>query len=463
MSEEILYKLDLERIREDFKFNEKLKHCQGNNFKLLPYAANEKNIFTDFDGVTGAFSRYMCDVELKDEFNENEFIATVVDEIGEFEGTNSEESFKNIVKSMFLNNNRLVDFDIKTMNYISADSAEEKMAKFLYSIFVDDEIREVVEKNYNEDVDNILYKLVLRALPTLNEKKAKNEGYKDYLPFVSELFKKDFKFLISNHDLYKTSLKRFLEFYYFFYVSQLTTKLSKFEKADLTKPDKLYFTLGWESLSKNRTSYVYGWEKLKGEVEFLFAHAIALEFLNHHNLGKQLSYVELFDAFNEGNGEEIHENIETICSEYIERRQEGIVWDEFKVTAESSGNKAFDSARKLYEAVNFQFQGKTSTRTRAKDAYRNWFIRFVQDNFGKRRGSLGYCLNLNEEDIILLTKLCINNKERLKLSLLFDEFEKRGISFDRDSKMKIVQLYEKLNLIEKKSDSGDAQYVRSVL
>lgn len=463
MSEEMLYKLDLERIREDFKFDGKLTHCQGNNFKLLPYAANEKNIFTDFDGVTGALSRYMCDVELKDEFNANEFIATVVEEIGEFEGTNSEESFKNIVKSMFLSNNRLVDFDIKTINYISADSAEEKMAKFLYSIFVNDEIREVVEKNYNEDVDNILYKLVLRALPTLNEKRAKNDGYKDYLPFVSELFRKDFKFLISNHELYKISLKRFLEFYYFFYVSQLTTKLSKFEKADLTKPDKLYFTLGWESLSKNRTSYVYGWEKLKGEVEFLFAHAIALEFLNHHNLDKQLTYVELFDAFNEGNEEEIHEDIETICNEYIERRQEGILWDEFKVTAESSGNKAFDSARKLYEAVNFQFQGKTSTRTRAKDAYRNWFIKFVQDNFAKRRGSLGYCLNLNEEDIILLTKLCINNEKRLKLNRLFDEFEKRGISFDRDSKMKIVQLYEKLNLIEKKSDSGDAQYVRSVL
>ncbi|WP_294352536.1 DNA phosphorothioation-dependent restriction protein DptG [uncultured Clostridium sp.] len=463
MSEEMLYKLDLQRIRDDFKFDGKLIHSQGDKFKLLPYVANEKNIFTNFDGVTGALSRYMCDVELKDEFNDNEFIETVLDEIGDFEGSNSKESFKEIIKSMFLNENKLVDFDIKTMNYISADSAEEKIAKFLYSIFVNDEIREVVEKNYNEDVDNILYKLVLKALPTLNGKRTKDAGYKDCLPFVSELFKKDFKFLISNHDLYKTSLKRFLEYYYFFYVSQLTTKLSKFEKADLTKPDKLYFTLGWESLSKNRTSYVYGWEKLKGEVEFLFAHAIALEFLNHHNLDKQLSYVDLFNAFNEGNEEEIHEDIETICSEYIERRQEGIVWDDFKVTAESSGNKAFDSARNLYEAINFQFQGKTSTRTRAKDAYRNWFIKFVQDNFGKRRGSLGYCLTLNEEDIILLTKLCINNNERLKLSLLFDEFKKRGISFDRDSKMKIVQLYEKLNLIEKKSDSGDAQYVRSIL
>ena len=41
--------------------------------------------------------------------------------------------------------------------------------------------------------------------------------------------------------------------------------------------------------------------------------------------------------------------------------------------------------------------------------------------------------------------------------------EHRGLFFDRDSKNKIIELYEKLNLIEKKSDSGDAQYVRANL
>ncbi|HBL5328060.1 TPA: DNA phosphorothioation-dependent restriction protein DptG, partial [Clostridioides difficile] len=35
--------------------------------------------------------------------------------------------------------------------------------------------------------------------------------------------------------------------------------------------------------------------------------------------------------------------------------------------------------------------------------------------------------------------------------------------FDRDSQSKVVELFEKLNIIEKKSDSGDAQYVRSIL
>ena len=52
---------------------------------------------------------------------------------------------------------------------------------------------------------------------------------------------------------------------------------------------------------------------------------------------------------------------------------------------------------------------------------------------------------------------------KIRLSKLFDEFEKRGLLFDRESKKKITDLYEKMNLLEKRSDSGDTQYVKSVL
>ena len=54
-------------------------------------------------------------------------------------------------------------------------------------------------------------------------------------------------------------------------------------------------------------------------------------------------------------------------------------------------------------------------------------------------------------------------KDKIKLKDLFEEYKRRGIYFDRDSQSKIVDLFEKLNIIEKKSDSGDAQYVRSIL
>ena len=40
---------------------------------------------------------------------------------------------------------------------------------------------------------------------------------------------------------------------------------------------------------------------------------------------------------------------------------------------------------------------------------------------------------------------------------------KRGIYLDKQSQESIVEFYEKLNLIEKKSDSGDAQYVKGIL
>lgn len=51
----------------------------------------------------------------------------------------------------------------------------------------------------------------------------------------------------------------------------------------------------------------------------------------------------------------------------------------------------------------------------------------------------------------------------MRLNELFDEFRKRGIYLDNQSQESIVEFYEKLNLIEKKSDSGDAQYVKGIL
>lgn len=462
MNEEKRYNLDFEKIGATFKFKDNgLTHAQGNQFKLLPYAANEKTLVSNFNGVVGAFSRIICNKELKSEFNSTEFIENIVDEIGEFEGTASKEVFRDLVKTMFINNDSLVDFDIKTINYITSTNADEKISKFLYSVLFDEKLKSLVMQHYDRITENILNRLVLNALPELKDKEHLDEKYKCYLPFIKELFMKDFKFLIENEELYKSSIKRFLEYYYMFYVSQLAMKLSEFEKADLAKPDTIYYTLNWESTSKHRTAYKFGWELLKSNVDSLFSHAITLEFLNHHGLDEQLGYIELFNLFTSTNENEISSQIEQLYKEYTKRITDKDWENEFKVKDKDSGNKAFDKVYKLFKAIEYQFI--KSSRSRANEAYRNWFIKFVYENFSKQRGSLGYNLNLNEEDIILMTKICINNNNRLKLSLLFEEFEKRGMFFDRDSKIKIIQLYEKLNILEKKSDSGDAQYVRSIL
>ncbi len=462
-----IYDLDIEKIKEHFKFKDEialnkcnLTHSQSNTIKLFPFAANEKKLVSNFDGVIGEFTRTACDKELKDKFDVNEFIENVTEQIEEFEGEDSKQSFKNIIKTMFIHNDKLVDFDLKTMNYIVSSSSEEKYAHFLFSIFMDEELKDKIKDRYNKETDNILNRLVLRALPELKEKSIEVEEYKCYLPFIQELFKKDLMFLMSDEELYKNSIQRFLEYYNMFYLSQLCIKLSKFEKAEIDKIETVYYTLSWESTSKNRTAYRYGYENFKSAMNSIFSHAITLEFLNHHNLNEQLGYVELYDLFNETNSEKIADEIDTLIKEY-KKYVCDVRWDDFVPANRNSGNKAFNKVYELYQIVEHQFA--ESSRNRAYEAYKNWFKRFVEANFGKRRGSLGYSLNLSEEDIILLTKICINNNEKVKVSSLFDEFEKRGISFDRESKVKIIGLYEKLNLLEKKSDSGDAQYVRSVL
>ena len=72
-------------------------------------------------------------------------------------------------------------------------------------------------------------------------------------------------------------------------------------------------------------------------------------------------------------------------------------------------------------------------------------------------------LNLSEETLIFLTKLCIKNQEQMRLKDVFREMELRGVYLDNQSKEQAAIYYEKLNLIEKKSDSGDAKYVKRIL
>lgn len=461
MNEEMIYRLSLDDIKTSFVYTPKgLTHSHGKKCKLLPYPANDKTLVSKFDGVVGAFSRKITNKELAEDFDSSKFIEKVCGKIGDYDSPMSKEVFKDIVKTMFIDEGKLVDFNIKTINYIASNNQEDKLGKFIASIFFSDELKEDVDKHYDKDVENILYKIILSSLPELKTKKHGEEEYKCYVPYIKKLFIEDFKFLINHEELYKESLKRFIEYYYFYYISQMAVKLSKFENADLTQPEKIYFTLDWESTSKNRTAYKFGWELLKNSVNSLFAHVVTLELLNHHGLDMQLGYTELFEIFS-GQDENVADEVVKVYKSYTDQIGLDFSWDGLRFKNLNTGNKAVDEMHKLFEAVEYQFIN--SSRNRAYEAYRNWFIRFVYDNFSKKRGQLGYNLNITEEDIILMTKICIKDNDRMKLNTLFDEYELRGLLFDRDSKMKIIQLFEKLNILEKKSDSGDAQYVRSIL
>ena len=82
--------------------------------------------------------------------------------------------------------------------------------------------------------------------------------------------------------------------------------------------------------------------------------------------------------------------------------------------------------------------------------------------FLKQRGSLGQVLNIQHDFLMLMTAVIVKN-ERMPFNTLLAEFRKRGIDFDRHSIKEIVDLFNSHNLLDKKSDSGDAQYVKPIL
>lgn len=64
--------------------------------------------------------------------------------------------------------------------------------------------------------------------------------------------------------------------------------------------------------------------------------------------------------------------------------------------------------------------------------------------------------------LILLTAIIVKD-EKLLIKDVFSEFNKRGIYLDRYTKEEILNFYEKMNILDKKSDSGEIKYVKPVL
>lgn len=156
---------------------------------------------------------------------------------------------------------------------------------------------------------------------------------------------------------------------------------------------------------------------------------------------------------------EIANQIDKITNCYREAITDCSAMNDLQKKVTSEGATA-DAIRYLFESVKTQF--KNTGREKVYKSYANKFERYCH-KFLKSRGRSGLMLNLTEETLIFITKLCIKNQKQMRLKDVFSAFEKRGIFLDSFSKEQVASYYEKLNLIEKKSDSGDAKYVKRIL
>ena len=83
-------------------------------------------------------------------------------------------------------------------------------------------------------------------------------------------------------------------------------------------------------------------------------------------------------------------------------------------------------------------------------------VRFLQS----RRGN--FVLVLDNEMLTFLVALFTKSK-KTKLEDMYKLFNRYGIHFNRGSRLAIEEYLLKLNLLDRKSDSGEAQYVTVIL
>ena len=447
----------------DDQINKGKKHKRDD--ALIPFKTKtDKNQYENFNGVVGEFSRLMSATTVKNGLDKETLKSAMRNKMSD---DCTDEEFNmlfHIVDSMYFEDGKLLPINVKALNSIESNISQRQVAEYLYSLFVDgtDLVSKYKKMSADEDT-NVLEKLVFDSL---EDPDATGTGVVQnadcFLPYVKEVFYKDFDILIQNPGDYQKYIDRFLAYYYMFYVSQLAVKLSRFEDGQRDNIESIYMTLYDEVVTRVRPGYEYGWKYVKEKLGHMFSHSVELLMLSNTIDKVHLDYIGLYDKFNNSDLDNtVAIEIERINNKYqkwIPMDYRGCVHD----VSKDKGCSASTELKKLYEIIDYQFIN--GGRKSHYNGYNKKFIDFVQKNFGKFRGMNGYTVSLHDNDIIMFTQIILKeNDGRIRLAKLFEEFELRGLLFDRESKKKIIELYEKMNLLEKRSDSGDAQYVKYVL
>ena len=470
--------------------NKTFSHVTGNQIKLLPFKTNPSGDtfsedFKSFQGVVGELFRIL-NSKTQVEFDKNsgsfklELKETILKAAIDKVATEHKEEFKNMLTKLFFDEDHgLIKFNIKTlsyMNFINSNNAGKEISKFLFDIYLNDFLNDVVT---NEDTsnENLLHQLIIQCLPELNEvsSKTKITGYFNLFPEIKEQFKEDFTFLSSNNSLLLKHVEDFFKYYYFHYLNQSLLELKDFGRGT-SKVKPIYYTMDWETLSETRlSSHSLGWKQLNKCSESIFAHINTLELLNYilvdGNPVEDYKNIEkLVLSFNNEEKETFHKCVNELITFYtdnISSLDTGKNWDDCERLLELSlANENFEEA--IYTSIyslwfKIKYQFENSSRSKPYSDYSKWYSQYGKVNYTKQRGRLGNTTILSQELLLFLTRICIGSEEKIRLKTLWDKFKDRGIVFDETTKLEITKLFEKINLIEKKSDSGDAQYVKSTI
>lgn len=471
-------KIDIEAYEQNYHQGGKFIDNWQEGIKLLPFNSNPASAYDKkcgLHGTTGEFFRLWDNdgtkpiedfdksaVEPVSDYLENQKQMPVT-QVSEFIRMMRDIMFVNgnlnITDSAFLkylplvpNDERISQKDRKKYN-----DGQRKLANFLYSM-----LSEGLQNSGHATTPNLFSKILQESLSPFGG--APDEKSREYyiLPYIQKSFEKDLKWMLQQEESAKVKyFHLLLHFYACYAVTQSIVCVTSRKRCNQGAPAPFYFILNSERASVNHDAVVRGWSYQipKSSLDKLYGKSQALDILNSV-LGNNVGfYDDVFAKLNETN----FEDNRALCNELLSRYQSE-KREVFNRRSSESGSideieidvNSYDEFVNQLEHLCTGLQSPSYISRMRKKVIDLLSVRFLQS----RRGN--YVLVLDNEMLTFLIALFTQSR-KTKLEDLYKLFNSYGIHFNRGSRIAIEEYLLKLNLLDRKSDSGEAQYVTVVL
>lgn len=472
-------KINIDAFWENYydKKKNKLVDNWQEGIRVLPFSSNPSSAVdrgAGIEGPTGLFFRILGN-EAVSEIEDPQSTERDVETYLTSQKKMSEQqvaTFIDIMKDILFVNGSLNITDTSFLKYLPIvpndesipkktrdkyKSGQTKLANLLCSL-CENEI-----DFSGHDNTNIFTKVLKEALGSVNTgfgKGVKASEVYYALPYVKKSFNEDLKWLMSlESSVIIRHIHLFLHFYICYELLQSIPKLT-YKNRNTEKTEPFYFILQSEKASASHDG-VRNWkEKMpKGLLDKVFGHSQALDILNSV-LGRSVGfYKEIIDSLIQTPFEENRDACETLLNIYQKEKRNVFS----NRSSESASIEEIDTSVSSYEdfvekleRLCVGLQSPSYISRMRKKIIDVLSIRFLQ----LRRGN--YVLVLDNEMLLFLIAM-ITKSERVKVEDMYKKFNEYGIIFNLGTKNAIESYLLKLNLLDRKSDSGEAQYVKVVL
>lgn len=477
-------KVDKQKYVDNYHEKGKFKDNWQQGIKLLPFSTQSASSAFDkrcsLQGTIGAFVRL---VDPDGAMPIDNFEQSVLEPVSTYLKKKRMEDgqiqeFLKVVRDVFWVNGNLNIADASFFKFIplvSEDSrvtdaekkkysdGQRKMAEYLRAMLL------VPVQFGSNGSQNYFLKVIADALAErMFDDGRKTPGAKEYVvpPYISKSFTEDLHWLLNESEQVQVKyLHLFLHFYACYSITQAIFLFSS-DKNDgeaTARPEKLYFILASEKTSMTHDAVLYGWAskiQQKKILEKLFGRMQALDIANSILGGDKGFYPEVLEELKKTPFEENQEVLKEILIEYESEKtkllKERTTEKEQTVRDFNPDITSYEEFLRQLEKCCVELQSVSYVARFKKKVMDVMNIRFLQS----RKGN--HVLVLDNEMLTFLIAL-VTKGQKVKLEEMYQRFNDYGIYFNRETRSAIEEFLLKMNLLDRKSDSGEVQYVRAVL